>query len=301
MSRSQNFSTNRYEVPPVLLTQITDDIIGNDENLEPQFVRVRASNQSILYLEASFSQNQNNANNNFLFFTNLNAVKIKRLAITDASFFDVTPNVNIRNNTIAFFRQSDGVRFEVTVPEFYAATGTSLINALLAALNASGSGIVFGSTPVLTVYPQTFTINGSAGFRWDETSSMIRRGEYLINLLEPRSVDTFSLVKTVGPMFLQYTRYIDIISYSLNEYTKNPTTSNSTFNNASLLFRLYFDNDLAPIRRGAAVLNLVFFNFNRTRGIDNIDIRLLDEFGEPFYVPLYITNFDFTLIMTTEI
>lgn len=302
MSVKKAWEVNRYEAPPVILTPITDDLIGNDENLEPQFVRVRASNHAFVYLDANDSQNQSNSNNDFLFFTNMTSIKIKRIAVAEVSFFDITPNVNIRNNQLAFFRQSDGARFNIVIPEDYYQSGATFLADIVSALNASGSGIVFTATPVLSIYPLTFTVGGTAAFRWDETSTMITRGEFLINLLEPRSgPDVYSIVKFVGPMYMQYTRYVDVLSYSLNEYTKNPTSANNRHSNTSLLIRIYFDDFIAPVRRTIPVLTLSWFNFNRTRGIDSIDIKLIDEFGDPFYVPLVITNFDFTLILNTEI
>lgn len=257
---------------------------------------MESSTGAFLYIDASFAKN----NNNNSFEIDMDLKKINSISIIEASFFDLTPNINIRNNHLAFFRQSDGERFSITIKENYIKTGGDLISVLISLLNKSNSGIKFFSAPLSEYYPQTFAITSSESFRWDKTSSLIQKGEFLINLMKSGSEDVFSKFKYVGPMFLQYTRFVDICSVSLTQKAINKSVSNSSKSNNGLLIRIYFDNDIAPIRRTLPILVPVWFDCSdRTRPY--FDIKLFDEFGDLFYVPSSVTNFDFTLIMNTKI
>ena len=74
--------------------------------------------------------------------------------------------------------------------------------------------------------------------------------------------------------------------------------SNSPKSDKDLLIRIYFDDDHAPVRRTVPIFTPAWFNCEE---INFFDIELRDEFGDLFYVPNHVINFDFTLIMYTKI
>jgi hypothetical protein len=145
---------------------------------------------------------------------------------------------------------------------------------------------------------------------------MLFKGKNLFNLpLDP----AFTAIKTFGATFLMYSRYIDICSNALTQYTKNPTASNQgPFN---LYARVYLQSPLVapagsnvPAAGGFPTMGAAFApfgesveatNFRRDRAFEFVDISFRDEFGDPFYIPSLATatpaNVDPSIVLLTEI
>lgn len=304
-----------YRATKVSLAPVSDEQ-QTDENLEPPFVRVRTGNESFVFADSEIRDAPSDLFNvddftlgggNHQFYVR----KIKRLSIDGIQFALCTPNVNIRNNTITFFSTTSGTNHTVVVPEGLYPSAPALATALQTALNtATGAS---GLTWTITVNPINacqYTLSVAGGtYHFILSSPMIMFGRYLYNLPQDQA-NTAS--KTMGGVFGLYSRYVDIISNALTEYTKNPSSSNARGPNG-LVARVFIASPLTPgvggITSGAvdffASAASVGYNYDRSRALETIDVGLRDEFGQPFYIPSLSTgsppNSALTLIIKTEL
>jgi hypothetical protein len=279
-----------------------------DENLEPPFVRVRSGNECFIFADSevretplgtpqSLAPDLFNATSfslgggNHQFY----ARKLKRLSVSGIQIANCVPNVNPRNNAVSFFSSASGLTHTVSIPEGQYATRATLTAALQTALNtATGAS---GLTWTITVNPLNscqYTLATAGGnYRFVLTSPMVLYGRYLFNLPQEQAL---SNSKTMGAVYGLYTRYIDVISASMTEYTKNPWSSNTRVPNG-LVARVFIGPQagFGSSAGGIASDGMSFFagveaapiNYNRSRAIEVIDLALRDEFGQPYYIPSY--------------
>lgn len=284
---------NPYEDKGTILVPISDEII-NDDNLEPQMVRIRASNNSYIFIDNEIRDPTTDPVNLILGGNNsvLFARKIRRWAVSQFNVSWTIPNVNPRNNSLTFEYNLPGNRQTITLPEGFYDNQQQLLDELIFQLNTvvGITGITFSYTRPQdsagnVIQARCATINGVGGtFRFYDkatglTSPMIERGEHLINL---STNNTFSASKTAGSINLQYTRYFDITSFALNEYTKNPSASNA-LGATNLVIRVPITSR-EPHIEIYELKNLSWTNYNSSQTLTNIDFQLVDEHGEPLYI-----------------
>jgi hypothetical protein len=279
---------HRYEV----LRGVDNNIYADKE---PQMVQLRATNQAVIYLDSEKSANQQNKTKMILSSKQNNTdiphilyQNVQRLKFYSGGINWVTPNVNIRNNEIIFYSDVSLELYTVTIPEGFYDTQVKLMDALIVALNSvtGVSGLTFGYIQK-PLFPKTFILSAVGGnFYFDLSCAMIKKGVHLINL--PKS-QTLTNEKIVGPINLYYTRYVDLISSQLNQYSKVISRGND--GNSNIVFR-YFTSGRAPensgvpqllVREGQQILSV--FNTLKDKSIRQIDFELVDEFGEELYVP----------------
>lgn len=302
--------TNPYGPQLVSIAPISDEQ-QTDENLEPPFVRVRSGNECFIYADSEIRETLPGVpqalapdlvnvstfslgGGNHQFY----ARKLKRLSVTGVQIANCVPNVNPRNNTVAFFSSASGSTHTVTIPEGQYATRATLTAALQTALNtATGAS---GLTWTITVNPLNscqYTLATAGGnYRFVLTSPMVIYGRYLFNLPQDQ---TLTNSKTMGAVYGMYTRHIDVISTAMTEYTKNPSSSNTRVPNG-LVARIFIaaQPGFGVSDGGISSDGMSFFgnaepaaiNYNRSRAIEVIDLTLRDEFGQPYYIPSYSTG-----------
>lgn len=301
---------NPYFPQQVSLAPVSDEQ-QTDENLEPPFVRVRSGNECFIFADSEVREAPANVpqalapdlfnatsfslgGGNHQFY----ARKLKRLAVAGIQIANCVPNVNPRNNSVSFFSTASGLTHTVVIPEGQYTTRATLTAALQAALNtATGAS---GLTWTITANPLNacqYTLATAGGdFHFILTSPMVLYGRYLFNLPQDQANTN---VKTMGAVYGLYTRYIDIISAAMTEYTKNPWSSNSRV--PSGLVARVFVGPLSGFGASAGGISsdgMSFFagaepapiNYNRSRAIEVIDLTLRDEFGQPYYIPSYSTG-----------
>jgi hypothetical protein len=123
--------------------------------------------------------------------------------------------------------------------------------------------------------------------------------------------------QTSGIPNMAYTRYIDIVSQTLSKYqaTKDAQTQ---YNYADVIYRLYLDNNIslngvngtnlnvtnyfgcAPcININKQIQNPKFIEWTGDEYLNNIDIKLYDDNGQPLYIPTknWSSNFLLTFLM----
>jgi len=211
-----------------------------------------------------------------------------RMAIVGVQVDDIF-NCNERNNTIRF--QVNGLPTFYTVqvrPGMYRNPATLMGDIVIALNSISGTtGATFvGALDATYNSLSRYELSCNVTFRIDPTCTAITKGSNLWNL--PAS-QNYALAKKVGPMYMQYSRWLDIVSDDLMAYQAGSTNSNSNFGNGNNLIRYYFGDvsqDAPDDREGPKLVPLIaerWWAFNSNRTISSISFRLIDEYGDPIY------------------
>jgi hypothetical protein len=299
MSLVDKFS-NPYKQTGVILSPVSD-IIQNDSNLEPPFVRTRHGNLGLVYLDSASAQGNANdfiiggkSGSDYLFSQN-----ITRYAVSNIRMSGTTPNVNPYNNGVRVLLStiSNNYTLIFNMTEGYYNTPAEFIAKFTTEINAerlsSGAGGAFTFT-VDPVNSDVYTIDAGVGytFRFFTDCSMIIRGRFLANL--PTSqIETQT--KQIGAIQLTYTRWIDITSFTLNEHNKNFSTASGK-GKPNLLLRLYetpngltSGGDFSTISKDRFIdrNNLRWVNYERNKQLTTIDLQLYDEFNNLLYIPTF--------------
>lgn len=318
-----------YVVPLVSLAPVSDEQ-QTDENLEPPYIRVRSPNAGFLHLDGGFEDvgSQTSDNSSFTIGTQANRLytrKIQRFTHAGIQLCLATPNINPRNNTI-IVESAPGVLHTGTLPEGWYPGIDITVPAADNAFTALAIGLNSVVPPFPAVFVVTWTrsvINGASPLQgtisndgavpWrfynHPSNTCLAKGRNLFNLPQDQN---FTAIKTLGAANLLYSRYVDICSAALTRYSKNPTASNQ--GPFDLYARVYLQSPLAGSPGGFPMQAAAFApfgatgeatNYRRDRAFEQVDIRLQDEFGDPFYIPSLATatpaNVDPSVILLTEI
>jgi hypothetical protein len=266
--------------------------VDNDyyDNEEPSMVQIRAVNQGIVYLDSQINDLQTNKVDMIVSSRSSRTPDrsilfqdVSRLKFYKAQMNYITPNVNPRNNVVTFFSSVSGLFHTVTVNEGFYNTPTFMMNILISALNTvSGlSGLTFSYILLSSNVADLQSVGGNYYFALN--SPMVMYGEQLINL--PRS-QTPQNSKIVGSIALIYTRYIDICSSTLTQYSKVRTHSNGF--NSNIVFRVFVESPgVTNVIRVEPQKDVLVNNMLKGKNITQIDIQLKDQFGQFLYVPQY--------------
>jgi hypothetical protein len=275
---------NLDNMPPVLLAPISDNL-QNDSNLEPQFVRIRESTTADLYLDTAKGTYNGNATWSL---SNMSMAFINKISPIAVRIFGQIPNINIRNNVFTFTTNGTN-SFTAVIPEgFYGVTATAM-GALLAALNAAGSGETF--TTVVVSGSTLYNLNSTGLFSFTGGSGTFGGpggyGEFGFGIpIGTPLADTL----VIGAVSLFYTRYIDVDSRQLTQFSKLPPAGVNV--RSSTLSRLGVPPLItAPAYYTELVDPVQWFSFNPSYSIQTVDLCLYDEFSQPLYIPSYVNNF----------
>lgn len=292
------FTENPYEITKVVLAPISDEM-QTDNNLEPPFVRIRSPNSSFTYLDTfsikdRLSSDGSNTGkwiigtNNPLFIR-----RTKRFGITEFRMSNAITNINPRNNTISFNSSNTGATVHtVVIPEgFY--TPATATTALIATLNSitGTTGLTFTAP---TIYPgnDRFISLTSAGGNFRILESDFTKKGYVFWGFNPYTTTGLSapLSNTfvMGSITGVYTQYYDIVSASLNQFTKNPSGGNDV--PGGHIFRVFTGDTPLGADITFGVPEIAFINFSSNSTLNNIDISVVDQFDDPVYIPSPIAN-----------
>lgn len=261
---------------------------------EPQYVQIRQTNRGFVYLDSQASTLEINKVQMNLSTIQRNGESpnplsnsICRIVPSACGIFYCTPNVNQRNNTIRFYSTAVGGFNTVTIPEGYYLTPTELMTQIVTEMNtvSGSSGLTFTFSDAIGTHPTVptmFSLNATGGlFYFDQNCDAVKYGAQLYNFPVSNTPVTASLVGNMG-MF--YTRYIDVTSDRLNQYTKNQSLSNNKTIN--ILFRLFIDDPTAPPHWISGAINQPSgYAFEPSDQLTNIPFILKDQFGDNLYVP----------------
>lgn len=277
---------------PVILKPQPLGTFNNTNYLEPQMIQERSNNTALIFLDSVTNKLELNKAN--MQISTISAIGdqastliqgITRLKVRSFGINFIVPNVNPRNNSVVFYSSiTGGTPWNVIIPEGVYTSPVSLMAALVTALNSISfsTGLTFTATPLTSQYgPTVYSLTSVGGnYIFDLNSKAIKFGFPLWNL----PIDqVFSNSKIVGSIGLQYTRWVDICSNTLNRHVKTRNISNNGVNN--IVYRIYIDpNPLLPFQFSSQP-NIPAFNYNNQEPANIIDFQLIDEFGEIIYVP----------------
>lgn len=262
-----------------------------NSDMEAQWVTSKQPNRAVIYLDSQDYLLETSVENLLASTANATgsypsilATGITRISIDNAGLNYVTPNVNIRNNNIIFFSSVTSNFYSVIVPEQFYSTATSLITAIVAAMNTvtGSSGLTF-SFATITGYQYKFNLNSAGGNYYIlNTCNAITRG-YQLWALPTNQIPSNS--KLVGNMKLLYTTYVDFCSQTLLKYVKLKTVTTNLSHN--VIFRIHItepvENMTIYIPQGRTP-NVQYY-FKPEEPITQIDIQIRDQFGELLYLP----------------
>lgn len=267
--------------------------INRDQDLEPQEIMSRMPVSALVYLD---SDNLPAPRNQMFFSSGIRYVsgasKISFVGCSIANFY--IPNCNVRNNTLTFYSSVTASEFTVVVPEGYYSTSAALIAATVAALNTvtGTSGLTFSSAPVAN-FPDQYSLNSAGGSYYIVTTcDAYRKGAILFGFVADPVLATSHIV---GPMGLNYTQYVDVISTVLTKHQKMRSITSKGRSN--IFARAFMGLNNAT---GAGAWGLTYyaataaeetsFNTLAAQDITGIDIDLYDSNGELLYIPDYLAD-----------
>jgi len=273
----------------IILPPLPIGIYTANPSMEPQMIQKRASNQAFIYLDSvtpkleldktkmlmSTIENNSDQANTLIY-------GITRIKVRSCGLNFVTPNLNIKNNSVIFYSSNMPLTpWEAIIAPGQYDTANSLMDALITSLNTLtvGSGLTFSYNA--SIYgDRIYTLSSAGGnYYFDPNCKMVKYGFQLINL----PVDnTFTSSKIVGYVGLLYTRWVDICSTTLNKDVKIRNIANN--NVSDIVYRFYID----PPGQGfqySTQPNIAAFNIYNQEPINIIDFQLYDEFGEQLYIP----------------
>lgn len=266
----------------VILFAQNQDLYTNN-NLEPQYVTAIQPNRAVVYLDVQQAKQ--------ILYEPIIDIEVpqlsnlSRISLNSFNINYITPNINRRNNVISFYSSVGVGVFTVTLREGFYTTPLAVITEIVTQLNtvSGASGLVFNSTPVYN-NPGLYNLNSVGGdyfFKLDCIA--ITRGYQLYAL--PTDI-AFTNTKVVGNISLLYTRYIDVCSDTLVQYSKIRTQTNGK--SANLLMRIFIDDATKPHVIGFYInsgIPDISYNFLYQSQINRINFRLLDQFGDLIYLP----------------
>lgn len=308
-----HFKNSYKNYDKVVLESIQDSQI-DDENLEPQFVRIRSGNFGNFYIGSTNTEGPPiNPSDIIISANSLATRKIRRLGVSSVLFSTRIPNVNPTNNVVSFFSTVTAQFYSVTLTTGFYTTPALLVAELITKLNTvtGSSGITFSSV-VNAIDANVYSINAVGGnYYFDPNSLMAKNGLFLINL---NKNTTPAVTKTIGPIQLVYTRYIDVVSNELTKYDKNPSASTDSIYKAGNILRIFLFSDITndnpnpggPYSNYYTYENIRWLNYNRSQSIGPIDLKFFDENGNYLYIPNYgnsntSTSFWVKIVFMTEL
>jgi hypothetical protein len=294
----EKYSKNPYEIPRVVLASISDEI-QLDENLEPPFTRTRSGNTANLFIDVASGTPLTVTPADRICSAGTALSRINRLYLTFLSFRWFTPNINPRNNVFSFVWTITGQTYVITLAQNNL-LGLARWQYLVAAMNTAVGIANFTVGPALFI-PNTYTITSTAGtFYFNEGSSGVDKGRFLWGFSNlntgPASVFAF---QTFTYFTENYTRYIDVSSFELTQYSKCDSGGNAV--PSDILIRYNVNTTQYGQYEYSTITTPVSINFSRERNITSVDIHITDEFNDLLYiVPEAWSTFSFNITLVCE-
>lgn len=299
MNKSADIS-NVYELPRVILSPVSDEMqLG--ENLEPPFVRTRETNSQLIVINMQ-TENINESPCDQTVYLERAVPRINRLALTFISFRYLSPNINPLNNTFSFIRT--GTNFVATIAVDQNLVGIARYNALVAAMNLAtgvpGEYAVTAHPTLANTYIISNTLPGTP-WRFVNSSNGIKTGRFLWGFNPTNyNVGNEAQSHTLSSYTESYTRWIDVISYEITQFTKIDISGTKI--PAECIIRYQLNTTVYGTYDFAAITTLASLNFNRSRSLSVVDIQIRDEFGNILYIPkISWSSFVFNMTLLAQL
>lgn len=266
----------------ILKPQLTKTYTDEAGSKEPQYVTSILPQQAFIYIDTQTVPANVSKTNCQIISSQPLGITFRRIRFVGLNVIWDTPNVNPRNNEIIFRSSVTGLDYSISLGIGFFSTSASLIAHIVTQLNTvtGSSGLTFSAVAIPNM-PNQYTLSSAGGlYYFSDTSTAITKG-YTVYGFPTQQAYTAS--KTVGTMGLFYTKYVDVVSSAITKNAKSKTTSTNNISN--ICARIPLDNMLEP---GTSAIysasDYISFAHNFSEPLYNIDIKFLDQFGEPFYV-----------------
>lgn len=258
-----------------------------DVNSEPQFVKVRSNNNYYVILDSEDMYLDDNKQD--IVFSGANTpnsypypmvCRTKRFTVSSifitCKFLNITP----RNNTLKFTHNL-ALPYTVTIPEGIYPTSDNIVSAIVATMNAAIPGAFnYILVPGTSDEYKIRTNNPGDTFAFVDDCTAITKGKTVYNF--PKGTVGANEQK-IGPVYGIYPRKLQVCSRALLQYTK--MHNHATNNRANLLVPI-IHNKQGPLENPfIQFTESAWINFDEIANLAQIDIQILDEFGELVYVP----------------
>lgn len=276
--------------------------VYSESAMEPQYVTTVAANSGWIYLDSRNTPYGTDRTNCTISSNSAFATNIFRIRVMGISALWYIPNVNPRNNTLSFKVNNSPVTYTVTLPErFYdpnvPADVTQLTNDIKTALNGAGSGATFDIFSI-TGYPRKYGITSTLPFYFDPECSAVLKGVQMYNFQrEIKDQEVFETSKSLGPMSMFYSQYVDIKSSILTRWQKIQSTTSGNLN--PVLFRSYIGENQWGVTYETPRANQVAWKASEP--IYQIDFAFYDQNGDPLYAPNNGKDFEWQISLSVEI
>lgn len=273
---------NPYDLQKVILSPVSDEM-QLDENFEPPFVRPRQTNSQ--YIEIDTSVHDAFTNPCSLSISLARSMpRVNRINMSFFAFRSFTPNINPRNNVFTFI--VGATPYTATISADQNLTGLARYQALATAMNVATGVPGQFTVAVNPTYPSTFDITNTLAtpYRFTVGGSGIDHGRYLWGFNERNTnIGTERVTQALTSHQESYTRYIDISSFELTQYTKIDISGANI--PAEVIFRFL----MTDVVYGGSYFNgftdAPALNYERSRNLATLDLSILDEFNQLLYVP----------------
>lgn len=279
--------------------------------------------------DTKFQTNPNNIFINHQKSTGMGS--IKRVGVTEISFPYTTPNINPNNWTFWLTdissNGSPDNSYYTNLPEGFYNDLSGLANILTTYLNNQlydndGNPSNFGNNKwTVTWEPNSYNFEISNSYT--DISGDIHLGPnfstYVLDPAESRTVNRLMNIQSQiiivtsiadraigGVPDLNYTKYIDFVSSNLSK-CENVKDTLTQFNYNDIIYRLYLDNEMAvagqyftatpQMNVFRQINNPKYFLWNKDEFLNQIDIKLYDDAGKPFYIPQKNWNLPYYLTL----
>lgn len=277
-----------------------------------KYFTINAQNNSYLLVDsddrAFGSQAENfyqSDTNNFIISVPTVMNNIYRISMNAVNYYYDIPNINPRNNSFYVVDDPPVNPRLVTIPEGYYTTNAALGTAIQNALNAQAAffgvwtvsfNAVTGAIQLATtVVP--FNIWAAPNNIGVANQSFIQCTGINYQRVDLSEVASLTKTNLYRPTRL-YTRYMDITSNALTKWNRSDVST--SVGSANLVERIYFTAEFISSAQEhfftVPFLKSKYMRYAPASDVSNIDIKILDEFGAPLYVPSY-SQFSVGLIL----
>jgi len=279
----------------VYIPAVNTAIQQADPNLEPQFIQCRSANAARVFIDSQkpfYEFAPNDINISTAISVNSQPEDLfmgtHRWGIVKFDMFWQPANVNERNSHYEWILYDD-----INVVEYRFAhtivTGQYTLQQVMDQIasvmtsDADSVGLTGGFNVVYDSNGKISTLVDNipdTTFKFDSlTSSLVYNGA---SLLAIPFQDTKVASLMIGPSRMLYSRYVDVVSRDINQFTKNPNLSVNKVSK-NVILRQYLDKPNSDWTYSTDVVNVNWINWNSIAPLSVIKFQLYDEYGNLFY------------------
>jgi hypothetical protein len=273
----------------VLKPQLVRTYTENAASTEPQYVTTVQPSQAFVYIDVQNVPAAVPKTNCQIISSQPFGTSFRRIRFSGMNISWDTPNVNPRNNELILRSSVTGLEYTISLGTGYYTSAATLAAHIVTQLNTvtGSSGLTF-SVAAIPNMPNQFTLSAAGGlYYFINTSTAITKGYTVFGFPTQQA---YTASKTLGTMGLIYSKYIDIVSSAVTKNAKIKTSASNAISN--ICARIPLDDPPEPGQSYKyAAGSYISFAHNVSEPLYNIDIKLLDQFGDIMYVNDPLTLF----------